>query len=170
MRIVLTFTGADQPGIVHELAQVVKTVGGNWQDSRLARLAGRFAGILDVVIPDSAREALEEGLVPIQRAGVRILIDEGSSAVPEAHREIRLECTAMDRPGIVHALTQVMLARQVNILEMDTQAIETPLSGGYLFRASAMLAVPEDADTSALLADIEAIASDLLVELHEDHE
>jgi len=169
MRIVLTFTGADQPGIVHRLSAVVQDAGGSWQDSRLARLAGRFAGILDIVLPDSARPALEAGLQPIIDSGVRILLDEGSSDIPSHHREVRLECTAMDRPGIVRAITEVMVARSINIVELETSAIETPMAGGFLFRATAMLAIPDGLDTSALLTDLEAIASDLLVELHEDH-
>ncbi len=169
MRIVLTFTGRDQPGIVHQLADVVRAHGGNWQDSRMARLAGRFAGILDVLIADEHEASFRSGLATLEKQGVRFLLDAGDDSLLPAQRRIRLECTAMDRPGIVQALTEVMVGHNITITELSTTSLETPMTGGFLFRATAILAIADDLDTSQLHQDLEAIASDLLVELHEDH-
>ena len=54
--LVVTFTGPDRPGIVASFARVVGEHGGNWEESRMARLAGQFAGILEVTVEaDRAR-------------------------------------------------------------------------------------------------------------------
>ncbi|MEO0415151.1 MAG: ACT domain-containing protein, partial [Verrucomicrobiota bacterium] len=41
--------GTDRPGLVEELSRAVAAAGGNWEESRLARLHGQFAGVVRVV-------------------------------------------------------------------------------------------------------------------------
>ena len=52
--LVLTVIGPDRTGLVQSVAERITAVGGNWEESRMARLAGQFAGILRVTV-DSAR-------------------------------------------------------------------------------------------------------------------
>ena len=47
---ILTLIGEDKPGLVQKLAEVIKTHGGNWEESRLANLRGKFSGIVVVSI------------------------------------------------------------------------------------------------------------------------
>ena len=42
--LVLTVIGRDRPGLVDTLSGVVAEHGGNWEESRMAHLADRFAG------------------------------------------------------------------------------------------------------------------------------
>ena len=56
--LVLTVIGDDKPGIVEQLADQVLAAGGNWEESRMARLAGKFAGILRVSVDADRAEAL----------------------------------------------------------------------------------------------------------------
>ncbi|MGH7106161.1 MAG: ACT domain-containing protein, partial [Acetobacteraceae bacterium] len=49
--LVVTFVGRDRPGLAHALAEAVAAADGNWLESRLARLAGEFAGIVLVGVP-----------------------------------------------------------------------------------------------------------------------
>jgi len=48
--LVLTLIGPDRPGLVDALAEVVENNGGNWVESRMAHLAGKFAGVLRINI------------------------------------------------------------------------------------------------------------------------
>ncbi|NCF90353.1 MAG: glycine cleavage system protein R, partial [Verrucomicrobiaceae bacterium] len=48
--VILTVIGADKPGLVERLATIVADHHGNWLESRMARLAGQFAGILQVEV------------------------------------------------------------------------------------------------------------------------
>ena len=48
--LVVTVIGNDRPGIVERLSEVVLTAGANWEESRMARLAGKFAGILRISV------------------------------------------------------------------------------------------------------------------------
>jgi glycine cleavage system regulatory protein len=48
--LVLTVIGADRKGLVQSLSERISAVGGNWEESRMARLAGQFAGILRITV------------------------------------------------------------------------------------------------------------------------
>ena len=46
--LVLTYVGDDRPGLVSAVSEKIAAFGGTWLESRSARLAGKFAGILRV--------------------------------------------------------------------------------------------------------------------------
>ena len=52
--LVLTFVGDDRPGLVNAVSQTVAAHGGTWLESRSARLAGKFAGVVLVGVPTKA--------------------------------------------------------------------------------------------------------------------
>ena len=49
--LVFTLIGDDKPGLVAAASQAVAAHGGTWLESRLARLAGKFAGIVLIAAP-----------------------------------------------------------------------------------------------------------------------
>ena len=51
--LVLTVVGDDRPGLVDALSGVIAAHDGNWEQSRMAHLAQKFAGILLVQVPDA---------------------------------------------------------------------------------------------------------------------
>ena len=51
-QLVVTVIGTDKPGIVESLADVITQQQGNWLGSSMSELAGQFAGILHVTVPD----------------------------------------------------------------------------------------------------------------------
>ncbi|MEI2670706.1 MAG: ACT domain-containing protein [Marmoricola sp.] len=57
----MTAIGPDQPGLVSALSEAVIEHGGNWLTSELARLAGSFAGIVLIEVPDQQVDALSAG-------------------------------------------------------------------------------------------------------------
>lgn len=50
--LILTVVGPDRPGLVRALAEAVAARSGSWLESRMARLAGQFAGIVLVEAPE----------------------------------------------------------------------------------------------------------------------
>ena len=57
--LVLTFVGDDRPGLVGAISETVAACGATWLESRSAELAGKFAGILLVNVPDAGLLELE---------------------------------------------------------------------------------------------------------------
>jgi glycine cleavage system regulatory protein len=162
--LVITFAGPDRPGLVDALSHVVVAHGGNWERSRMARLAGRFAGILEVVVEPGRVGPLTEALGRI--TGLSVSVAEGESgAAPPGERVLRLELTGQDREGIVREVASALAQRGVNIEDLSTEAQSAPMSGERLFRASAELRCPPGLEVATLRADLERLSNELLVDL-----
>lgn len=165
--LVLTLVGPDRPGLVESVAQLVAAHGGNWLESRLARLGGQFAGIVRVMLPTAMEADLRGGLGQLQAKGLTVVVTQDpvpAGTVP-AGRAVKLDLVGQDRPGIVHQVTRVLAAHHVNVEELSTECVEAPMAGGMLFQAQAELFVPATADMDAIRADLEKIAADLMVDL-----
>ena len=62
--LVATVNGSDRPGNVEQLSDAVLAAGANWKESRTARLAGKFAGILRISVAAAKAESLKSALAP----------------------------------------------------------------------------------------------------------
>jgi glycine cleavage system regulatory protein len=165
--LVLTVIGDDRSGLVSALSGVVTDNGGSWERSHMARLAGKFAGIVVVAAPDDRVQQLLDALAPLQSQGLlEIRAEQGDedSARGEAVR-LSLELVGADRPGIVHAISRALAAKDVGIEELQTVTREAPMAGGMLFEASATLLAPPGASAGELRALLEEIADELMVDL-----
>ncbi len=160
--LVITFTGPDRPGIVSRLSSVVRDHGGNWEASRMAALAGRFAGILQVEIDEGRAEGLVEALDRLD--DLEVMVDWGTDA-PRGARRFSLSLTGHDRPGIVREVSQALAAHGASLLELETRTIEAPMVGGLLFEAEAELTAPAEVGIETLRLALERIAADLMVEI-----
>jgi glycine cleavage system regulatory protein len=163
--LVLTLIGPDRPGLVESLAKRVAAHGGNWVESRMAHLAGQFAGILRVEVPAESIPALQASLAELEKDGLRVVAQSGARAAAEGTRTLELQVVGQDHPGIVRDISQVLLRHGVNIEELTTDDISAPMAGGLLFSAKARLRVPAGTNVEGLRRDLETIADDLMVDL-----
>jgi glycine cleavage system regulatory protein len=166
--LVLTVIGDDRSGLVSALSGVIADHGGNWQRSQMARLAGKFAGIVLVAVPDDRAEALIAELGPLATEGLLdVTVERGADEVParEDLTRLSLELVGADRPGIVHDISQALAAQQVSIEELHTATREAPMAGGMLFEATATLLAPPTAPLADLQSVLEELANELMVDL-----
>ena len=77
--LVLTFIAADRPGLVDSLSEAVTAVGGNWLESRMARLAEKFAGIVRVDIPDDQEAAFRAALSCLESQGFTVTVEAAAT-------------------------------------------------------------------------------------------
>src|ERR1700690_3815728 len=104
--MVMTIIGPDRTGLVESVARVVADHGGNWLESRMCRLGGEFAGILQIELPVGKRQALLEALKSLQGSGLTVVVRPGEAAPPATPgRLAALEIVGHDRPGIVREIT-----------------------------------------------------------------
>jgi glycine cleavage system regulatory protein len=167
-QLVLTLIGRDRPGLVEALSAQVAKHGGNWEESRMAHLAGKFAGILRVSVPSAAASALAQALTGLEREGLRIVIESSEAESKSAGRRLRLELVGNDRAGIVRDISRALATRGVNVDELHTRCEDAPMGGGQLFRADAVLLAPAEIAIDDLRAQLEGLADDLMVELSLD--
>ena len=166
--LVLTVIGDDRSGLVSALSGVIADHGGSWERSHMARLAGKFAGIVVVVVPDDRAEALIGELGPLGTEGLLdVTVERGVDEGPASTEVTRLslELVGADRPGIVHDISRVLAARQVGIADLRTATREAPMAGGMLFEATATLLAPPTASIADLQVVLEELANELMVDL-----
>src|SRR6266404_6277622 len=70
--LILTIVGPDRPGLVNLISDRVTAHGGNWLESRMANLAGQFAGIVHLHVPQASIEALIVAFQELASRGVSI--------------------------------------------------------------------------------------------------
>ena len=163
--LVVTLIGPDRPGLVESLAKRVAAHGGNWVESRMAHLAGQFAGILRVEVPPESLSALQAALAELEKDGLRVVAESDARPATEGVRAMELRAVGQDHPGIVRDISEVLLRHGVNIEELTTDQVSAPMAGGLLFSAKGRLHVPPGTDADRLRADLEKIADDLMVDL-----
>jgi glycine cleavage system regulatory protein len=162
--LVLTLIGRDRPGLVELVAAPIAAHGGNWLESRMAHLAGQFAGILRVEVPDDRAPALVEALRALEQRGLRVTVEAGPRpAAASPRRLLSVDLVGLDRPGIVREVSRVLAERGVNIEELVTDRSTAAMSGELLFRSRARVNVPAEVDAGELRARLERLAADLMV-------
>jgi glycine cleavage system regulatory protein len=163
--LVLTILGDDKPGIVEQLSERIVATGANWEESRMARLAGKFAGLLRLSVDEEKADALAAALRQLDMGGLKVVVERSGETPAEAARTIRLEVLGHDHPGIVREIARVLAAHQVNIEDLETDVSSAPMSGDMLFRARASLRVPAAMSLEQLRGVLEAIAGEIMVDL-----
>jgi glycine cleavage system regulatory protein len=163
--LVLTVIGDDKPGLVELLADTIARHSGNWLESNMAHLAGKFAGILRVSVADAHADALIADLQKLSSV-LRLVVEKVKLVDASARqRSLRLTLVGNDRPGIIKEISRALALQHVNVEELATQCTTAPMSGEALFNAQAELRVPADLDVNALQRQLEQLADDLIVEI-----
>ena len=162
--LVLTVIGDDRPGLVGELSTVISAHQGNWLESSMAQLAGKFAGIVNVAVDAAHADALRQALTNV--GGLRITVEtaKGQGSAPRGRR-LKLELVGHDRIGIVREVSQVLAQHAVNVESLETHTSSAPMSAAILFHAAAELTAAPDLDVGVLTQELERISNDLMVDI-----
>lgn len=164
--LVLTIIGDDKPGLVELLSETIARHSGNWLESNMAHLAGKFAGILRVSVDDQHADALVQDLQKLSSV-LRLVVEKVRMTEPVARqRALRLTLVGNDRPGIIKEISRALASQQVNVEELSTQCSSAPMSGEPLFNAQALLKAPAELDLLLLQRQLERLADDLIVEIN----
>lgn len=161
MELIVTVLADDRPGVIEQVAAVVAEHGGNWQDSRMAQMAGSFAGIIAVAVPDAAADQLRSGLQ--QLSDVVMHVATAADPLPATQRHT-LQVVANDRPGIVAEVTRSLAAAGVNVAELETAVEPASMSGGVLFRATIAVGLTADQSLAEVVSGLEGLSDDLMID------
>lgn len=161
---VLTAIGPDRVGIVDDVSGAVSTGACNIEESKMAVLGGEFAVIMLVSGEPAGVETLTRSLPGLgDRLGLRIACKPTREPHPaQSGRPYQLEAVSLDTPGIVHALTAVLRAHDINIEDLETDTAAAPWTGAPMFRMKAHLIVAPSVSIARL--------RDELAKLQEKHD
>lgn len=164
--LVLTVIGEDKPGLVEALSRTVTANGANWLESRMSHMAGKFAGIVRVSVPEENADALGRALAGLEGEGLKVVAEPGVAEDPgRGFAPLTLELVGTDHPGIVRDISRVLARRGINVEELITECTAAPMSGERLFRATAQLRLPANVTVDELQRDLEEVAQSLMVDV-----
>lgn len=163
--LVVTIVGPDRPGLVNLISDRATAHGANWLESRMANLAGQFAGIVLLQLPDAKVQAFTTSLAELEGQGLRVTALRGQERAAGPMRKLDLDLLGQDRPGIMRDISGVLARQGVSIEDLTTDCVSGSMSGETLFRAHAQLRVPAGVETRVLRRTLEDIANDLMVDV-----
>jgi len=165
--LILTVIGKDRPGLVETLADLIAKHEGNWDESRMARLAGHFAGVVQIHLPENQAECFITALPTLADRGLSVsVMDSDWSLVNVDHRNsLQLELVGQDRPGIVREISSNLAALGVSMQDLRTVVESAPMSGERLFRAEAELVPPTQTDSEQIRAILERLADEMMIDI-----
>jgi len=166
--LVLTIIGLDRPGLVELVSKTVTAHQGNWESSRMARMAGRFAGILQVSAPPDQVDRLAAALSALEGQDLRVVVERAAherEAPAGAGHLLRVELVGNDRPGLIRDVSSALAERGINVEELATECSAAPMSGGMLLKVTAQVRAPSDVTAEALRLVLEERTHDFIVEV-----
>ena len=171
--LVLTILANDRPGIVERIAHVLALHQGNWTESSMTRLGGKFAGLLMVDISTNRKDALVDELGNLGKDKIRVHVEESiegwDSPQLGATDRVRISIVANDRHGIVGEIASLLAAHEINLESLDSYCESAPMAASNLFHARADLTLPASLSRRALSELLESLSDDLMMEIHEEN-
>jgi glycine cleavage system transcriptional repressor len=158
--------GADRPGIVAAVTGVLVDTGCNIEDSSMSILRGHFSMMLVVAAPESLDADGLEGAMAGAAADFDLVlavrpIDDAVPSSPEGD-DWTVTVYGADRPGIVHQVTTLLAANDVNIVDLTTRVIGDADRPVYAMVIEVTL--PPSASARDLVARLEELGGALGVE------
>jgi glycine cleavage system transcriptional repressor len=162
-------SGPDGPGIVHRVSSFLFASGCNMEDSRMAVLGGQFALMLlfSGQTPEMAR--LEGDLARFQEESNLKCQLLPAMAPTEVVREpslpVRVEVVAMDAPGILVQLTEILERMRVNIESLEAHLAPAPASGTTISSVKLKISVPRDVSPVEVKEELTGLANQINLDI-----
>ncbi len=164
--LVVSIMADDRPGLVETLSRIVTEYNGNWLDSRMARMAGKFAGIIHIQSSTEQAEGLTHALESLNQKNWKIVVEACNHIAEDTKTaDFTLSIVANDRPGIVKDVSQALAAKAINVLDFHTHCESAAMSAELLFKTKAHIQIPEDVDADELKETLEDISNDMMVDI-----
>lgn len=162
--VILSVVGSDRPGLTQALAEAVLSAEGNWLDSHLSRLGGKYVGSVLVEIDNAHIPRLESVIRDVDATGLHVSVVPAGEGPDAGGETLDMELVGQDRLGIVREVTSVLARLQVNIEDFETGTENSAWTGERLFRANARLIVPNGTSIDTVRTALEAISGEIMVD------
>lgn len=161
--LAITAIGADRPGIVNALTEVLLDANLNIQDSRMSILGGEFAMIIlasgeqtSVNKIIASKDELEQSL------NLNLLIKPTSgNKTDSTQQHYKIQVKGMDNPGIVHKLARYLSQQQINIVNMQTDCIHAAHTGTPIFNVTMQVDIPTSKDIELIKDEFGKVCDEL---------
>jgi len=165
--LLISVISDDKPGIVEAIAESVAGVEGNWLESRLSQLGGKFAGVIRVSVTKEKLLHLQQALDTLKARNIWIKAEQVTANTNNsaALNSACVHVLGPDRPGIIKELSKALAKNQINFANLETSLSSIPYSGEPLFEATGELEIPASVDMQELHDTFNEIADTLALDI-----
>ena len=151
--------------MVDQLAKLIVSHQGNWLGSSMSHLAGQFAGIIQVELPEL--ELAKFSLAMGKLDDLNVIIQQGQKTSSDVEPEdlLNIEIVCNDRSGIIQEITKALHAVDANIEQLGSQLESAANSGQLLFRSQITVLLPEHSSIDQLQQSLEDLGDDVMVDI-----
>ncbi len=167
--ICLTVLGRERPGIVAAITGILYDNDCNIRDSTMTILAGEFAMLLIVELPENMTNAhLDQALAEVQRRFdlsifiKRLTEDEVRYQAPIGTKNWAVTIYGGDRKGILHHVASAMARRGISITELKTKVVGGVAGVGIV---SMKVLAPSEVELSGMREQLNEVAARFGVEV-----
>lgn len=121
--LAVTAIGADRPGIVATVAEVLREHGGNIEDSSMTILRGRFAMMLLVSVDAEPRDLEQAIVAAVDEFDLEVHVAPVADGHVTARPTHVLSVYGSDRPGIIAEVSRTLAELGVNITDLSTRML-----------------------------------------------
>ena len=164
--LVITAVGPDRPGLIGKLTAPLYEAGANVADSRMVNLRGQFALLLLAEVPEAHTDRLYSQLRSVAESLGLVVNFTGKAAEREARPTtvgvpFRVRTFAMDQPGLVHRITDLLQRHGVNVEELTTRSQPRAQTGAPLFSMELLITVPPSVPLRSVRTELEQLCDEL---------
>jgi glycine cleavage system regulatory protein len=166
--LVVTVTCPDRPGVVERITSALAKFSANWEESRMARLGGEFAGIAKISVPEANAEGLTLALLALNSDQMTVVVkttDVEERESPPGFTLYDLHLTGADHEGIVHTVAAYLVDHGINVETMETEVVRAPITAAPLFQMDARIRVPETLAIEVFRQNLTRIGDELGVDV-----
>jgi len=157
--------GRDRVGIVHKVANVISSHGGNIILQQTMRVAGDFGLILIATFKKDDQEGLEKTIESLKGDVIGeefVLLPRETSSRTFAEQveggiPYFIDVYGLDQTGIVQAITLILFQFGINLESMSAEVLHDPFSGTKRFSARFSIMVPPDLDMEGFEAELRLV-------------
>ena len=159
---ITTITGPDSLGIIKSLAEATRSIGGEWESSKVMKLGGQFAALMKVVIAEESVQSLKDEL---GRKFPQLVFQyaEVVAVAAQARKTVNLEIDCKDRPGLTRDINNILANLDLVVENMEFNRVHVSSIGETMFNARLALAVADSVSGEEIAEEIESFAEEVRV-------
>lgn len=161
--LVFTIIGPDRPGVVERISECVSDRQCNWLGSRMSRLGGKFAGMVQVEGAEEKLRELRNDLA--QMSGLTVVVESGGGFEEENTRTFHVTILGLDRPGIVHEVFAALASGGMNVLNLETEVSRAAMTGRLMFHGEAVVELGESQELEQVSERLDEISRNLGIDI-----
>ena len=164
--LTITIVCDDKPGIVDTIATAVSAHEGNWLESQLVQLGGKFAGVVRVDAPEEKINDLTKALEQLQTTQFLIHIEDASEVITVVPNIAHFSLSGPDKKGIVKEISSALANQSINVKKLTTRVDSMPYSGNPMFVVSGTMDLGDQQSLDEVNDQFDEIANQLGLDYH----